>query len=62
MAPEDSTDKYVVEIRDEIGYTKDAFDFVELPEGLRALIAATPDKDAWSYTDEDGATYEAVRA
>jgi len=51
--------KFIVEIYDEIGYTKDAFDLVELPDGLRSMIAVNPTASSWLFIDDDGSTFEA---
>jgi hypothetical protein len=61
MTNEATTQKqFVVEIHDEIGYTKDLLDLAELPEGLRVLIVADPLADTWTWEDEDGGTWEAT--
>ena len=52
--------RFVVEIRDEIGYTKDAFDFGDLPVGLQRQIELAPGGEKWTYTDGEGGTWEAT--
>jgi hypothetical protein len=56
---EAASKRFVVEICDDIGYTEDAFDYGELPEGLREMIAKDPGADSWSWADGEGGTWEA---
>jgi hypothetical protein len=55
----DETKRFIVEINDEIGYTKDVFDLAELPAGLRTMIAQDHEAESWLFTDDDGSTFEA---